>query len=65
MRVFQRSFSMPSWSMYRILRFIGVIAGAGVMNRFFTQPCPTPPGFPVARMYTLVPGPEARFLENM
>jgi len=43
----------------------GVIGGAAVINRFFTHPCPIPPGFPVARMYTLVPGPVARFRENM
>ena len=29
--------------------------GAAVMNLDFTQPWPTPPGFPVALMYTLVP----------
>ena len=47
------------------LRIEAFEGGAGVMNRFFTQPCPTPPGFPVARMYTRVPGPEARFLDIM
>ena len=42
-----------------------VIGGAHVMNRSFTQPCPTPPGFVVARTPTNVPGPEGRLRENM
>nr|DAG91459.1 MAG TPA: hypothetical protein [Herelleviridae sp.] len=36
---------------------IRVPGGAGLMNRAFTQPWPTPPGLAVARMYTCVPGP--------
>ena len=40
---------------------IRVPGGAGVMNLAFTHPCPTPPGFAVAHMYTRVPGPVGRF----
>ena len=29
---------------------MGVMGGAGSMNRALTQPWPTPPGFAVARM---------------
>ena len=36
---------------------MGVPGGAGVINRSFTQPWPTPPGLVVARIYTRVPGP--------
>ena len=39
---------------------MGVPGGAGVMNRAFTQPWPTPPGLVVARRYTRVPGPVGR-----
>ena len=35
-----------------------------VMNRSLTQPCPIPPGLAVERIYTRVPGPLGRFLEN-
>ena len=60
MRVRRRVISSPSGAFTFTSCTIRVPAGAGLINRAFTQPCPTPPGLAVARMYTRVPGPEGR-----
>ena len=54
------TFWVPSGSFTGNCSTMGVPGGAGVMNRAFTQPCPTPPGLVVARRYTRVPGPVGR-----
>nr|DAL39791.1 MAG TPA_asm: hypothetical protein [Caudoviricetes sp.] len=60
MRVRRRVSSPPSGVFTFTSCTIRVPAGAGLMNRAFTQPWPTPPGLAVARTYTRVPGPEGR-----
>ena len=59
-RARRSTFSVPSGIRTGYSSTMGVPGGAGVMNRAFTHPCPMPPGFAVARMYTCVPGPVGR-----
>ena len=59
-RARRSTFSVPSGIRTGNCSTMGVPGGAGVMNRAFTQPCPTPPGLVVARRYTRVPGPVGR-----
>ena len=43
-------FSLPSGIRMGYSSTMGVPGGAGVMNRAFTHPWPTPPGLAVARV---------------
>ena len=49
-RARRSTFSVPSGIRTGYSSTMGVPGGAGVMNRAFTQPWPTPPGFACARM---------------
>ena len=57
---------MPPWgNMICVISVTGVMGGAQVINRSFTQPWPTPPGLVVPRIPTKVPGPPGRLRLNM